>query len=381
MKTASGQSRLSVLDLYRAVAILAVMIAHYTVRWTPPRELKNYYPYEGRFSWPVLEVGGSGVSLFFVVSGFVILMTLERSGNIIEFALKRFARLFPPMLVCATITTIVLNTFGPKEWSVSPAEYISSIFFIPPALLGKVLGRPEWDWVDGAYWSLFVEVRFYAISSIFFLIFERNFLKYWALFQAVSTALNFLIQDDGVRLLADSVFIFNFLPYFSFGMFCYSAYRGRIGRYNYIAISVIMLMVAEATEFRRYTGDPDKQIEFMISCAVIFSASVGMILKVKFLGDISGKAITRIGESSYSLYLLHQLVGVVAINVLARFLSPVIALLIVFASMIIISLVLYKYVEVPGRNLFLKLTLPLAKRAQGVAGLRFSHADEARPGH
>jgi peptidoglycan/LPS O-acetylase OafA/YrhL len=76
------------LDVFRGVAALWVAMFHLTLRYDEaflhqPAPLK-----------PLLD-GTYGVELFFMISGFVILMTLQRSRSWVDFAVHRFARLYP----------------------------------------------------------------------------------------------------------------------------------------------------------------------------------------------------------------------------------------------------------------------------------------------
>ena len=69
----------------RAVAILMVLSFHFFARWTPPRYFQNVYPYDFEVTRQISQFGYLGVQLFFIVSGFVILRSLEnqkKSNNI-----------------------------------------------------------------------------------------------------------------------------------------------------------------------------------------------------------------------------------------------------------------------------------------------------------
>ena len=99
------QERLPALDSLRAIAALAVLSFHYT---------SGYERVVGPHIRPVpnVEWGHFGVELFFVISGFVIAWTLERSSSLADFAFGRVARLYPAYLAGATITGIVVFGFG-----------------------------------------------------------------------------------------------------------------------------------------------------------------------------------------------------------------------------------------------------------------------------
>jgi len=83
--------RIEELDALRGLAAFAVMLYHYTAGEGPRlnrAELLVSVPW-----------GHFGVQLFFVISGYVILMTVRRVRTAGEFAVSRFARLYPAFWV------------------------------------------------------------------------------------------------------------------------------------------------------------------------------------------------------------------------------------------------------------------------------------------
>jgi len=80
--------RLAQLDALRGVAALLVVGFHYTTRFD------QLYGHAGE---PLLSLpwGHYGVNLFFMISGFVIFMTLERTQRATDFVVSRFSRLYP----------------------------------------------------------------------------------------------------------------------------------------------------------------------------------------------------------------------------------------------------------------------------------------------
>ena len=88
--------RISYLDGHRGIAILLVLLYHAFSRWT------ELVPYGNDFAdFPLFRFGYLGVELFFLISGFVILMTLEKFNSFTEFMYHRWLRLFPAMLICS----------------------------------------------------------------------------------------------------------------------------------------------------------------------------------------------------------------------------------------------------------------------------------------
>src|SRR5690606_10153907 len=90
--------RIAFLDGFRGVAIILVVLYHAYVRY--PESV----PYGDRFTGVILfKEGLLGVQLFFLLSGFVILMTLRKTRSYLEFLKKRWLRLFPAMLIVTVI--------------------------------------------------------------------------------------------------------------------------------------------------------------------------------------------------------------------------------------------------------------------------------------
>ena len=81
-------TRLLELDALRGIAAMAVMGFHYTTLYSHETGHLGELPFEVRY-------GNYGVHLFFMISGFVIFMTLERTRTAKDFIVSRFSRLFP----------------------------------------------------------------------------------------------------------------------------------------------------------------------------------------------------------------------------------------------------------------------------------------------
>ncbi|TOO76409.1 acyltransferase, partial [Vibrio parahaemolyticus] len=89
----------------RGIAALAVVIYHYLYRYNElytHQDLNLDWAYWGKY----------GVQLFFIISGFVIFMSLERVKKPLDFIASRFTRLFPAYWIALIITTLVVYSFG-----------------------------------------------------------------------------------------------------------------------------------------------------------------------------------------------------------------------------------------------------------------------------
>src|SRR5260370_4199931 len=93
--------RIKGLDGLRGIAAISVLLFHYTIVYGLLIEPLNPMPFEAPY-------GRHGVELFFIISGFVILMTFENSLSVTDFALSPFARLFPVFCTAGLIESLAL---------------------------------------------------------------------------------------------------------------------------------------------------------------------------------------------------------------------------------------------------------------------------------
>lgn len=113
-----------------------------------------------------------GVDLFFTISGFVILMTVDRCKTVLDFVYGRFTRLVPTFWICM-ITTFIIRKV--TDWTEVPTDW--GDFFLSGTLLceyWEILVK-SYEMVDGVYWTLSLEVTFYAWIA---LLFAFNWLSY-----------------------------------------------------------------------------------------------------------------------------------------------------------------------------------------------------------
>lgn len=110
---------------------------------------------------PVAWMGWVGVQIFFVISGFVIANSAN-GATPFGFLRSRLIRLWPAAWICASVTLIVRLMTGENFLPSLDIEYLRSLVL-----------WPRGAWIDGAYWSLAVEIGFYAL--VFCLLLTANF--------------------------------------------------------------------------------------------------------------------------------------------------------------------------------------------------------------
>jgi len=144
---AKDAERYPVLDGVRAVSILFVLAAH----WLPL----------GPKDWRLNEVFGVvGMSLFFLLSGFLITKILRRDGDVVNFAIRRLTRILPLAWLGLTLTFLLFP---------APGVAVLRHFFFVANVPDVVLSEPT-----AIYWSLCVEVQFYFLVGLLALVFRRR---------------------------------------------------------------------------------------------------------------------------------------------------------------------------------------------------------------
>ena len=141
--------RIPSLDGLRAISISMVLVGH---------ALFSYHG-EYRAEWSYLGNGDLGVSIFFVISGFLItellLREFEKNGDISlrHFYLRRALRILPPFYAFLLAVLIVWHLgWIASDWR----SWSSSLFFIRDYMLSG-------DWHTGHSWSLSIEEQFYLL--------------------------------------------------------------------------------------------------------------------------------------------------------------------------------------------------------------------------
>jgi len=167
-------ARLHQLDGLRALAVTVVVLHHAGAASVATTLTGKGYPIAGR----LLSTGtASGVELFFVLSGIVLLRPYVRRGRplaLVEYLKRRAQRLWPPFIAAWLVSGLVihLTTSYPSWWTRDEGNPLP-IFSVSTwlAQLGiAYLGTDRFNW---AWWSLTVEMIFYVAVPPIVLAFAR----------------------------------------------------------------------------------------------------------------------------------------------------------------------------------------------------------------
>lgn len=326
----SDQGRLLPLDSLRAIAALAVLLYHYT---------RGYEEIVGPHSAPVpgFAFGYLGVELFFVISGFVIAWTLQRSVSLADFAFGRIARLYPAYLACAAITGMVIFGFGFNPTNIQTSDVAWNAVIGLPLLVNA-------NNLDASYWTLGIEVSFYVMAAAFTYGLPKLRLEIFCIVWLVASMAARVLFPEAIRL--QLLLASDFSPLFVAGAMLFAlSQTKRPDWLTFVAFGVAIVMFfigADPRWIRLAYGTV-----LCLFVALVFGAASGRLSPLLNL-----RPLVLLGQASYSLYLIHQIVGYWIISNLERLgLPPLSAIATAAIAAILAALGLRDWVEVPVQRL------------------------------
>lgn len=313
------KNRFVELDSVRGIAALAVVIYHYLYRYN------ELYAHHGlNFDWAYW--GKYGVQLFFIISGFVIFMSLERVKKPFDFIASRFTRLFPAYWIALIITTLFVYSFGLPGREVSPTST-----FINFTMLQEFFKVRH---VDGVYWTLTVELIFYFWMFVLLSVNKLNYIQRF-MFILLSISMVYHLGFISESKYVEKIFIVQYIPYFFIGIILFKGYKEGLQLFNSILLLMSFWLIYVSNEFS----------VFCLSVFFVFIVYASVFCNVRVLRI---KLFTFLGSISYSLYLLHQNIGYVIINTGYELeASPFISIATAFMVSIILASILTFYIEGP----------------------------------
>jgi peptidoglycan/LPS O-acetylase OafA/YrhL len=319
--------RLVEVDALRGIAALAVLLFHYTTR---------YQQLYGGIGEPTLSFphGHLGVNLFFVVSGFVIFMTLERTRRPLDFVVSRFSRLFPAYWTAIWITYAVTAAFGLPGKEVTLLQAAANMLMVH--------GFAWVPHVDGVYWTLEVELLFYCwMLGLFMLGGLRQVHRLlWALL-AARLAYQAMAAAFGIDLpwVLSRLMILTYIPWFALGICVYqSRQRGDAAQQRRCAVTAVLALVCLAVQ------DGWEHVLLAATFALLVRLAADGRLR-----PLHHPWLVHLGAISYPLYLLHENIGWVALREMqARGVGYDASMLIVAALAIGLATLVHRLVEDPS---------------------------------
>jgi peptidoglycan/LPS O-acetylase OafA/YrhL len=357
---ATSPRRLHSLDALRGVAALAVVFWHWQHFFFSGTALAAGFNKEAQPFYEVFKIfyqhGALGVYLFFSLSGFIFFWLYAttistRRLTPSEFFVLRFSRLYPLHLVTLLLVAIGQTVYAGINGGSFVYAHNDVRHFALNILLAPSIGLERGYSYNGPVWSVSVEVVLYAVFFMFcrFRISRTSFLL------VVSLAGLFVLQNYYAPLGSG-------IGSFFLGGVVHAIFLGIASRRNshlitrWVVAATVVLWGATIASV--YTGIslPLSSIQRYFPVLILFPMTILALALVEQGGASFAKALSPLGEISYSLYLIHfplQLAFVLtmqAVGLRVNFFNTGISLILYFAVLLPLSFASFRYLEIPAQR-------------------------------
>jgi peptidoglycan/LPS O-acetylase OafA/YrhL len=322
-KTPAKGESIDILNALRALAAVMVCLFHASFLIAPFSSLTNQ----------VLDLGQFGVYVFFVISGVVIPLALEkvnyRLNDFPMYMAKRIVRLMPPLIVSATIVAI-------SSWFALHTDAITLLhqWLASITLTAPIVNVP---WLNEVYWTLYVEMQYYVYIGLLFPFLHRASDKKRRVIVSLILVSSFIsLWSPGY---AQSKLPFQ-LPVFVMGLITYFHYRNIFSRKEYFA------WLALSTGVCFYLNGYLHGYSYWIG---IMAALTSLTIAHVHRGP---RLLSALGEYSYSFYLMHwpviSALCFLAGNVLETLSGAVMTFVAVLLGSTVVARLFYSLTEQPA---------------------------------
>ncbi|MCG2610371.1 acyltransferase [Flavobacterium sp. SM15] len=336
--------RLEQLTFTRFLAAMAIVIYHYGV---------NVFPFEHKFLNSIFKQANVGVSYFFILSGFVMIIAYQNKGsiNFWNFIKKRIARIYP------AYGFAILMLIAYFAYTLEPLP-------IGQLLLNSTLLQA---WLPGHVfafnypsWSLTVEMFFYVTFPFLFNWFYNRYPLKKIL---IPIGIVFILSQIVFHLLINSQFYkpfpsdnYQFIYYFpllhfneflvgnALGLFLINQNKQESRNYDLYILGLIgLVLIALKTNIGLVYHNGMLAVVF-VPLIYFISRNNGLITKISNL-----KPLIFLGEISYGIYILQHPVfsWTTALMKQIHLNNPTYIFYTGVVFLIVVSAISYRFIEVP----------------------------------
>lgn len=296
------------IDALRALAVMIVVVGHAGVSRMP---------------------GDAGVTIFFVISGFIITHLLMRERettgvfNLRRFYFRRALKLAPPFAALVVLPTLVYAIWNEISWP----TFLSQVLFTYN--WAQILS-PEFAWRilpgSNVTWSLAVEEQFYIVFALIWMVLVSR--RWW---QPVLTALSaaaiiianlvrfdmYQAADASIRIVRGTDTRMDSIAWGIIAALVYKMWREQkhvrllqwIGQPLTLASAATLFLATFLVPGEAFTLTLRYTVQSVLAAVIILYGLMPAPGRMSsIVGRISAsKVVTVIGLSSYSIYLVHDI--------------------------------------------------------------------------
>ncbi len=335
------KNRIEVLDSLRGIAALMVVTCHLLF-------MRKGFEFVHVFSY-------FGVALFFLISGFVITLTIKPYTSVKHFLINRFSRLYPAYW--ASVVLIVAISFVMNKGHITNQQTV----------LANITMFQNWFFIkdiDGTYWTLHVEMAFYLLMALLIIIKQvKNIIPITEFFLLALSFFYMAQQGSYFGTVVQKVNyllpVANYFSYFFAGICFCSLYRNGSNIYIHLAILASLILCAYTLPF--FQNVKLNLLPYLLYFFLLIGIFIIFYLLIyQKLSFLNNYIFNFFGRISYSMYITHfYLSFCFIIPVLeARGVNWVIVRAITIPIIVFLAYCVNRFIELPAmlfiRNKFLK---------------------------
>ena len=244
----------------------------------------------------------AAVQGFFILSGFLVCGSYSRIGDPLKFYVRRFMRIYPAYLV-AVLLFLALGIAQAMlsgvtvAWHELPrylAANLTTLNFLQPTVGGVFAGNSI-EAINGALWSIKVELMFYAVLPLIYVIGRRSSFTFVAAALIAAGALYWPVLNwlgDQWDLPVSHSFRVQLpgqLQYFGLGVALFARSRGEIGTMTMVALAAFAVVLLAVV------NDPREAAQALVLIVIIGGLTALPQMPAPFAGQ----------DLSYGIYLSH----------------------------------------------------------------------------
>jgi peptidoglycan/LPS O-acetylase OafA/YrhL len=296
-------------------------------------------------TFKIFKYGVTGVDLFFLISGFVIFLTLSNTNKPMDFVVSRFSRLYPAYWTCVTITFLILLLYqltkGMLQYQLF-GDYLANMTMFQSYF--------RIDDLDTPYWTMIVEMNFYILMLLCFRFSLMQKTELIGFVLVLLVLLKDFYLDASFPHVGKTVAVIfpvlNFVPLFLSGIIFYRLKTGKTTVVRYILLGVCF--IAQVFLFSKVRRDSTiTSLQYILILAIYYTL---------FFLFVSGNLrwmVNRVtiffGSISYSLYLVHYKLGhSFIIPFVQKRTNFFVAFFTALAICIFVAFLVTKYIEQPA---------------------------------
>ncbi|MDR6289985.1 exopolysaccharide production protein ExoZ [Inquilinus ginsengisoli] len=357
MKKQSGN--IVSLQILRGFAASMIVIGHNNYSATTLADPSAGFPL---FGWT--ELLSTGVDIFFVLSGFIMMLVAEKKPRRSEFLASRIARVVP-IYWFYTLLLVAAAIIAPSilRWTtLTPELVLKSLFFIP--YHHPVDGKIQPLLAQG--WTLHYEMLFYIVFAALISLSAAARIGATLLIFAALLALPAIFGSGAaiVDFLSDTIIL-----EFAAGMALHVVYRRgwvtpQAAAAAAVALIAIVWGLGSGALAPLAAGYDQQQVRFLF-WGIPAVLSVFVFLSLPTPNNLIVRFLRQIGDASYTMYLCHTFIIGVMTTIWAKLgftPGPAFTLGVVFPVVVVGSLVAYAVIERPLLGIARKLMLPRGRR-------------------